>query len=381
MIMKRIGTWLFFLFIFLFCTVALAKESTTRNGIRAIYYGNSIGTPGLIQGAIRLVERTELNAVVVNTKNDDGVVLLGKSGRDSIAELRARRIYVICRVVVFHDNSYGKAHPAAVLRSREYVEKHPEVNSANWVSNGKEFWRDGKGWIWIDPLDQGYRTYVFGVIAQSIEAGCNEVNLDYIRFPSPIDGKTSDILYPFWNDAYGSRCNSTEKFLASLRALLKEKYPHVVLSVDIFGYTFLGDSEERIGQCLNVFAKYVDVIAPMLYPSHFGCNDQHFKVIDPNTAPYAVYRVSLSEGLKKLRRAGAEVGIRPWLEAFDFRNICVDTQKGCAPGCGVIRMRYGERKNFRAQIEGCDDLRDPAIVGWMAWNPKYEYPHELFNSP
>lgn len=341
------------------------RVSPQTEEIRAIYLGRSFLSEKKVSEVLDLVSRTELNAVVINTKDDgknnDGEVLAGDKSRQMIARFRAQGIYVICRMPVFHDTMYANAYPAAAVKSRK---------------TGR-LWADSLGWVWIDPTAEEYRKYFLSIVSQSVKAGCDEINIDYVRFPSSIDGNLNDAVYPFWRKEAMSQCGVVREFLVALRQHLTLRYPRTKLSADVFGYTFLAGGQPGIGQCIEDFAANVDYIAPMSYPCLYWCYDKNFNVPDPSFVPYAVQKVTLEKGLQYLRSRGFETKVRPWIQAFDRYNFCRVTKKGCPKGCGEVKVHYG-RENIQLQIRASMDLHDNAVKGFMMWNSAAFYPENIF---
>lgn len=343
------------------------KNIAGEKAIRAIYLGRAFLSEKKVEEVIDLVRRTELNAVVINTKDDgkdnnDGEVFTGEKARTMIGRLKSSGTYVICRMPVFHDTKYAKAHPGVAVHSRK---------------TGK-LWGDSLGWVWVDPTSVEYREYFLRIVRQSVGAGCDEINIDYVRFPSPNDGDLADAVYPSWNKEKVSRRETIRMLLAALRQQRDALHPHVKLSADVFGYTFLQGAQSGIGQHVEDFAKYLDYVYPMSYPCLYLCNDGNFKVVDPSQHPYLVQKVTTEKGLQYLRSRGFQPKVRPWIQAFDRYNFCRVTKEGCPPGCGVEKVKYG-RKEVRAQIKANEDLRDPALLGWILWNPAATYSHDLFD--
>ena len=340
-------------------TFGLEEKNRATEVVRAVYLpsGRMNSRPPLFT----LLDQTEVNAAVFNLKDDGGEVNAKDRHKRWVQSLKDRGAYVIGRVVVFHDNVYAKKNPKVVLQSK---------------GNPGEPWRDGMRWIWIDPLSEEYLEYLVKVAREGIRMGCDELNFDYIRFPSPVDGDTKDILFPLFNRSGYSKREVMRRFYEGLtKELYGQTYSgsSVLLSADIFGFVFLAGAIESIGQNLEDQAEFFDLLCPMAYPSHWDCG--FFQQTDPTYAPYEVYKQTIKRGQEYLRARDRAVKIRPWIQAFSIRNICVD-QKKCKPGCGTIKVVY-DRAKFREQIKAIEDsgLR----YGWMAWNPGAEYPLNLFN--
>lgn len=334
----------FTLFYVFFTGTASADEP-----IRAVYINSGrAGDPAKVSRVFELIRYTEVNAVVIDIK--DSAILLEESHKRLIGKFREKNIYTICRVVVFQDARYAIRNPDSAIKKR---------NGRFWWS-GRESWRR----YWIDPADKSFWKYNRDIVLDGIQAGCQEINFDYIRYPS--DGDMKDMVYPSTYGkapTVGEKRRTLRKFFAYLRDEIKSKYPMVVLSIDIFGYAFMNGKEEGIGQYLEDAAGFFDVVAPMAYPSHYRCGE--FGVKDPNTAPYKVYKETLSGGFRVLNAKGKSMKVRPWLQGFSVENIYK---------CGPV-VDYSRRDRFREQIRA---LKELGIEDWMVWEPPATYPHELF---
>lgn len=333
--MKRIAYLVVVIFLARGTTDDKAAKVLAANNIKAAYLTSAhLDNPKKISYILKLIEETELNAVVIDIK--ESAVYLKPRHIQTIRRLKERGIYTIGRIVVFQDSVLARERPDLAIKTRE----------------GK-LWRSGRfSWnrFWTDPASAEVAAYNIGVAKRAIDAGLDELNFDYIRFPS--DGNMHDIVYPVWDGATPKHI-VMERFFVRLRQELKAYKPSIVLSVDIFGYVFLNGAEMGIGQRLEDATKYFDVLSPMPYPSHYHC--QEFGVPDPNTQPFLVYDRTLSAGLAKLTKMGVSPIIRPWIQDFSIRNIY-----GCGPP-----VKYGTveiRDEIRAsQKHGC--------AGFMLWNP------------
>lgn len=343
-----------FSFVFAFNGI-LAQAAASKSPIRAVYFGSNRSMLADQKVAERkanqiseLIAKTEINAVVMDAKDDSGFHVLEESYGARFAALAARfkaqNGYLICRIVVFKDTRFPRTNPAGAIKR---------------ISGS--LWADRRGNRWYDPADPEILAHTLRISRRAVELGCDELNYDYIRFPSPIDGSLHDAAYPFRSNK--NMRKTLERFFAELRNFSNREYPSIPISADIFGYVFLVGSVPEVGQHLESIAQYFDIISPMAYPSHYQCGN--FGVRDPNTAPRKVYAGTIRAGTKYLEDRGMATRVRPWLQAFSISNIS---------GCGG-KVIYG-RENFREQIRALHDL---GIQEWMAWNAGAEYPQELFD--
>lgn len=379
-----IASTLFFIF--------SGKVYAETSQIQALYIGsNAIGAQKVIQNAVELLKHYELNAVVVDKKDDRGIEFTGEKFQKIIAPFRAVSAIIICRIVVFRDNTYAHAHPATALKSRK--------NSKDKESPG-ELWTNKKGFDkktkhhrgdhFLDPAMEEASEHIIQVSLRAIDDGCRRLNFDYIRFPG--DGDLKDIVYPSGEWTRSHKCEVMRGFLRKLVATIRARTHQAHLSADVFGYAALR-GDPGIGQCLENFAELgIDTYA-MAYPSHYDCNE--LGAPDPNKIPYAIYLNTLTNQLRYLKNHGAtSLKTLPWLQGFDYPNI---------NGCGLVQdpktgKMIGQKKkpgdwtkyatgrdNFREQIRAVNDVfNSPEFEsmmnesGWIVWNPGGVYPTDNF---
>jgi hypothetical protein len=259
-----------------------------------------------------------------------------------LAPLREKDIYLIARLFVFQDPSL--------------VAKRPDVAVRSKATGG--IWRDRKGVPWIDAADQVAWDYTVRVAREAYLAGFDEVQLDYIRFPS--DGNMSDIAYPVYD---GKRPKA--EVLGDFFAYFSDAFSGTGLmtSVDLFGLVmWQHEYDLNIGQRLAVAAPHFDYISPMVYPSHYPPGfDGH-----PNPAdfPYEIIYRNLVRGQPVLDGLGAAdpgariATIRPWIQDFD------------------LGANYDAAK-VRAQMKASED---GGASGWLLWNARNIYTEEALAS-
>ncbi len=305
------------------------------------FYG--VGNASLREQALALVDHTELNALVIDVKGDNGKIpyrttvplaaAVGAQGPTTVPDvaglvrlLHERGIYVIARIVVFKDLPLASARPDLAVRTRDGA-----------------VWRDRERLAWTDPFRDEVRDYNVDVAVEAARNGFDEVQFDYVRFPD-----AAGLVY--------ARPSTMQSRIAAIDALLVEARRRLVpynvfLSADVFGYVCWNLDDTMIGQRLKNMAPLLDYISPMLYPSsfQFGIPGYRYAV----AYPYEIVRLSLERarertGLPSLR-------FRPWLQAF--RDYGFD-------------RRPFEAKEIAAEIAGAENF---GAAGWMLWNPRNTY--------
>lgn len=321
----------------------VGETAPAPDEVKAIYAtAYTALSPIRLMGLIDLIKTTELNAIVINVKDGERT-FLGSRMAAAVRQLRAAGIYPIARLVVFQDNELARRNPAVALR---------RADGSLWESNN---------YYWVDPASRVVWDENVRIAEAALTMGFAEINLDYIRFPG--DGELEQIVYPESNFASTSKTEIIRDFLDYFTETVKEAYPEAVISADVFGYAFLTDTDLGIGQRMVDLAEAVDVIAPMVYPSHFSSNT--FGYPNPAAEPYEVVRRSLEAGIKQLSDeglvlSGAEgtgVVIRPWLQDFNLGAIY-------------------DAAAVREEIQAVGDAG--LTAGWMIWSPQNTYDRGQF---
>lgn len=299
------------------------------------------------------IERTEINSLVIDVKDDTGTIsypssveLVKAIGSDYhkynpsqlLSSLKEHHIYPIARIVVFKDPYLASKRSGLAVKSR---------------LGG--LWRDNHGLYWVDPYNKDVWEYNIDIAKEAANLGFREIQFDYVRFTS--DGQIRNCLYP-----YADGRKKAEVIRDFLKFAYQELKPlGVKVSADIFGLACSADDDMGIGQKIEKVAEGVDVICPMVYPSHYYLGS--YNIPDPDRQPYRTVYQSLSDAQKKLASVdpGAiahGVTIRPWLQDFSLRNY------------------YG-REQLLAQIKA---VEDSGLKEWIFWNPNNRYDYRKYRS-
>jgi hypothetical protein len=317
---------------------------------KAVYltpYG--IGSATLRGDALKLIDDTELNALVIDIKGDRGLVpfrsaslvaaglpqtIVTVSDMPALMKtLRAHGLYLIARIVVFKDEPLAAAHPQWTVH-----DAHGAV------------WKDREGLPWIDPFRRDAWERNLALAEEAAQLGFDEVQFDYLRFPDATGLVFSE------PDTEERRIAAIDGFLdAAQRRLLRY---NVFVAADVFGYVAWNSNDTHIGQQLEAVMQHVDYLSPMLYPSGFTFGIPGHR--NPVAEPYDIVHDSLQRALKRTGLPG--VRFRPWLQAF--RDYAFD------------RRAFGERE-IRLQIDAADAA---GTDGWMLWNARNRYDDEGLQS-
>jgi hypothetical protein len=285
---------------------------------------------------IGLVERTELNCLQIDIKDEAGMIgfkLDNPLAREAKAvndyedlesivdQLRYKDIYSICRVVCFKDPKLVKARPDLAVQSK---------------SGG--LWGKGQ---WLDPYSKEVWDYDMSVAEAAAKAGFNEVQFDYVRFPT--DGNVQDCAYPSQDERQPGEV--INEFLVYARERLAPY--NVFISADLFGLTASKQGDMNIGQRVVDVAQRTDFISPMVYPSHYNAGEYNIKV--PEANPGDTVTESIKEFKEKMK--GTDCELRPWLQDFS------------------LRVTYTPDM-VRRQIDACEKL---GVNQWILWDPDCTY--------
>jgi hypothetical protein len=244
---------------------------------------------------------------------------------DLVRKVHAAGMYLVGRVVVMEDPTLSAARPDLALLNSD---------GSRWLNAG--------GLGWMNPYDQRVWRYVVGVGKAAAKAGFDEIQFDYVRFPT--DGDVSQII--FRHRVHEPKGTTIMRFL---RYAASQLHPlGVKVSADVFGLAATHDL--GIGQVPKRVAKYVDALYPMVYPSHFGPGE--YNIPDPDLYPGRTVARALFDFRRQVK--GTKTVLIPWLQDFSLAHP------------------YG-------LIEVTDQIaaaRRQHARGFLLWNPEGVYTQE-----
>lgn len=293
------------------------KVEYYANYIKALESGGSadsskLGELNKLEKILGIAEATEVNALVIDIKNDDGLVswasdiaMVNKiKSNESISikdytklmdYLKNKNIYTIARIVCFKDPYFAAK-----------FNEHAIQLKAGGV------YKDKKGKIWVNPFDKDVWKYIVAVSEEAALRGFDEIQYDYVRFP---DG--ASYYNPITDFPGRNGMDKDEGIEAFLKYANQELQPYNVnIGADVFGIITHSwdDKPEDIGQTWRKVADNVNFICPMIYPSHYGAGNYNFSV--PDAHPYEVTQLSMMEALEKNAAEKNPAKIRPWIQGF-----------------------------------------------------------------
>jgi hypothetical protein len=209
---------------------------------------------------------------------------------------------------------------------------------------------------WVDTGSQDMWKYIDNISKDAYARGFDEINLDYIRFPT--DGNLRDMIFPI----SGARARTDKagivgdfyRYITS--SLHKEGIP---VSGDLFGIVMVTKVDIPVlGQDMHTALETFDYVSPMVYPSHFYEGTNGYK--NPAEHPGEIISFAMKSGIKIADEVASSTGqatstirakFRPFYQDFDMGAVYTDSM-------------------VRAQIDAGYKL---GINSWMLWDPSNRY--------
>lgn len=256
---------------------------------------------------LKVLQQCGMNSIVVDLKDDSGNIFLNTSNKTAISIGAVNKktdlskyikffqdngVYVIARMVVFKDRKLYRAF------NNKY---------AIWDSKYNRPW---KGSVvheyWCDPYSDFVRNYNIELAMEAEKAGFDEIQFDYIRFPT--DGPIARCMFRHRDQKNTYKSEALGDFLQ--KAQLKIKIP---ISTDIYGFNAWYNFGNIMGQDIEVFAEYTDAVSPMMYPSHYG--SKFYKKGPRSERPF---RIVYDNTIRAKYLSNSKVRIRPYIQAFNL---------------------------------------------------------------
>jgi hypothetical protein len=288
--------------------------------------------------------REGLNTIELDIKDENGEVgfkvavpLARKIGAartyydaaEIVEKVRAKGVYLVGRLVVFEDPVLAIKRPALAIHTAD-----------------GSIWRNSAGLGWSNPYDKRVWKYNVDIAVEAAEAGFDEIQFDYIRFPT--DGDLGAAVYP--GKRAEKRVVTLSRFLQYARGRLEPLGARI--SIDVFGLS--ATRNMGLGQIPRKLGRHVDAIYPMVYPSHYGPGE--LGLADPNAEPGRTVALSLRDFAVQL--TGLETRLVPWLQDFSLG-------------------REYSLEDVRIQILAA---RDASAEGYLLWNPSGVYTRGTLSS-
>jgi hypothetical protein len=321
----------------------IAQVQMTTRMVKAVYANSNIlTTEGGLESLIDIANTTEINAIVIDVKEggifyesdvqffiDVGTIRPLYDLEEILATLEENNIYAIARMVVFQDPLVAEARPDLAVH---------DVNGGLWVNE--------MGVAWVSAFNEELWQANIDLAVELVDRGFDEVQYDYVRFPSDGDLSTADF----------GREYTAEAREAAITEFMKRSYEAIgaaggFLAADLFGFVTIQDDEQYIGQRFSALEPYLDFVCMMIYPSHFEEGNIASAPGHPNDYPYE----TIFESLERAEQIvpGASAKFRPWLQDFSY---------------GFKGLRDYTANDVRAQIDAAEDF---GASGWMLWGDPF----------
>ena len=291
-----------------------------------------------------IADSTEINGFVIDMKDEFGL-----NYRSSKPELRrnagthgtvadvkalvdsvkAHGLVPIARVVAFKDPIAARANPDWTIRRED-----------------GSVWQDKEGHAWVNAHNRAVWEYNLAVAEELVRFGFEEIQWDYVRFPEPYRSLPKQV-FP---GATMSKADALAAFLKLAQQRLSKLGARN--TADVFGLATTVKGPLEVGQHWEKLSPHVDVILPMVYPSHYPRGA--FGIPRPNAEPYKVLKIALDTARVRDERLGLRKAehVRPWIQAFSL---------GTPP--------YGPEQ-ITAQKQA---IYDAGFKGWVLWSPGSRY--------
>lgn len=311
-----------------------ATGAVSQDRFHALYIPSHKITRRTFDKIVHYALQTPVNAVVLHVKTPTGKLLwssenamaidLGVGVKRSelqthVVRLKADNIRTIAKLDVFADHQLAATMPTLSVMD--------DLMDTQWT--------DANGLYWANPTDSRVWDYNIALSKELAHMGFDEVQFDYVRFPS--DGDLSSIRYP----------NTLPGFSKSdcIGSFLKKAYDElkplgVSISADIFGLTAWKNDDFGVGQVLEKMAPHLDILCPMFYPSHFPSGFLGKR--SPGDFPEMIMNASMRSMMSRTDKP-----IRPWVQGFWYRS-----------------------QQIVAQIDGIEKASGSS---WSIWSPTGRY--------
>ena len=318
--------------------------------VKGIYITGAMAGTKNMKNLVELVETTEMNAIVLDIKNDGGNVTYKMDNAQAqsigacvryvkdmpalIKELHEKGIYVIGRIVCFKDPILARKRPDLALCQ-------PDSTPVT----------DGKGNPWVNPFKKGVWEYICDLAEQATRDGFDEIQFDYVRFP--IGSSANRAVYGVDLNTYSKEQGLTDFFSYVEKRLHKS---NIIFGADLFG-TVIGSPTDRksTGQDYVKIASMTDNICPMVYPSHYASRTFGLEV--PDAHPYTTILKAMQLSQDELSKDSLpKARVRAWLQCFSAPWV---------PG----HINYGSAQ-VKQQIQA---VYDAGYDEWILWNASNKY--------
>lgn len=288
-----------------------------KDGVRGLYFNSgSINNPDVYERVIGLIENSNLNAVVIDVKDDWGNITVDFdtdneeiqyanskliNAENLIEDLHSRGIYVIGRITTFKDSIITKMHP-----------------EWGFTKEDGSLWANGRGEVFMNPFLKEVQDYNISIGELAAEAGFDEIQYDYVRFAEGFETFGDSLTYSrgeFENKAMDEgdkRVGAITGYVRRAREAISAY--GLPVAVDVFGYALQAGRASGIGQDFSEISNEADIMCSMIYPSHWG--PYSFDIEKPDLEPYELVSRYLKEEQAIFKDLEHTPQSRPWIQDF-----------------------------------------------------------------
>ena len=319
---------------------------------RGIYLTIYSASNARLDSLIEMTKRTQINTFVIDVKDDNGHMLFPTKAAEKYSpnankkatvkdisalmkKLKDNNIYAVARIVSFKDPTYSSHHPEKAIVYKD---------------SGKPF-KNSDGLTWVSAYDRELWEYNIEVAKEAAEAGFNEIQFDYVRFPASNGGKLDKSL-----DYRSTTDENKPEVIQNYLKYAREKLSplNVYIAADVYGLVGSVADDMSLGQYWEAISNVVDYICPMMYPSHYANNTYGLSV--PDAYPYETIYNSAKDSVSRNRNIKTPSTIRPWIQDFTASWV-----RG--------HIKYSD-KQVEAQIKA---LEENGITEYLLWNAGNKY--------
>lgn len=330
-----------------------------KDGVKGLYFNTYfISDPDVFDHIMNLLETTDLNTVVVDIKDDWGNITCEFNTEDEdilyatnsvfeaeefVKMMHEKDIYLIGRITTFKDSII--------------TEKHPEWG---FKREDGSLWANGSGETFMNPFVKEVRDYDIKIAKLAAEAGFDEIQFDYIRFPEGFETFENSLVYSR-GEFDQANLSEGEKRVSAINSFVKRAREELQsydtpTGIDVFGYAMQVGRAEGIGQDFAEMSNQTDVMSSMIYPSHWA--QYSFDLEKPDLEPYELVKRYLEEEQKVFEELEHKPKSRPWLQDFTATWI------------GQGNYMVYDKEAVEAQIQAIYDMGQDEF---LIWNASGEY--------
>ena len=333
-----------------------------KEGVKGIYVQAFRAKGTELDKIIQYVDKTDINAVVVDVRDGYGKITIPletdnqliKSNtvneitdtKQLLKTLEKHQIYPIARIVSFGDHLVPYQNPELTFRTQ-----------AGTV------WNNNEGEAFLNPFLKENWEYIAEIAVGAAKAGFKDIQLDYVRFPLGFELVEKYLDYDLgdfshYTDMDEARIAAITEFVEFVRERLKPYDVH--LSADIIAHAITSKKIGGIGQKFTNIADHVDVISPMIFPSHWVKGI--FGVKDPDKQPYDIVTEYMKIENSYVKELNPSPTSRPWIQAFT------------ADFLGEGNFQLYTAKVISQEIKA---LKEAGIKEYLLWNAASQYSTEI----